>query len=440
MRTLSASVSLWRMDDPKPPEAPLPFARRVWCCLLVLLGSLGCAVVHHPPVEPAPELAPHVLRADLHVHVTMRAALRPLFQGEPGDGVLAGSHAERLVNQVDPAALRRAGVRLVVATVWPPLDTRPGRDALGEALHQLEELESFARRSPDFVLARSGEEARQQLARGELVLLPAVEGGEGIRRVEDVDRLHAAGARSLTLVHFFDNPLADAADAQFGALVGGLTDGRDGGLTPLGVEAVRRMIQLGILIDVAHASDRTIEDVLALTEPAGVPLLYSHTGAGWAETRCLSTPLARRIAASGGLIGIGLFRSPFQEVPAAERWQGFQPGTCDDDVAHWLHYARQVGPEAVMLGSDFSSVILRAKPGGACARGMRHAGDLPALFAALESRGVARATLDDSGARLLRVLEAVEARADPSLQRLARPPSGPRDDLFLDWEGPVPGR
>ena len=71
---------------------------------------------------------------------------------------------------------------------------------------------------------------------------------------------------------------------------------------------------------------------------------------------------------------------------------------------------------------------------------MRHAGDLPALFAALEARGVARDTLDDSGARLLRVLEAVEARADPSLQRLARPPSGPRDDLFLDWEGPVPGR
>lgn len=427
------------MSEPLHPEAPHPLARLAWPCLLVLLGSLGCAVVRQPPEEPAPELAPQVLRADLHVHVTMRAALRPFFQGEPGDGVLAGSHTERLVNQVDPAALRRAGVRLVIATVWPPNATRPGRSALGEALHQLEELEAFARRSPDFVLARSVEEARQELARGELVLLPAIEGGEGIRGVEDVDRLHAAGARSITLVHFFDNPLAGAADAQFGPLVGGLTNGRDGGLTPLGVEAVRRMIQLGILIDVAHASDRTIEDVLALTEPAGVPILYSHTGAGWAETRCLGTPLARRIAASGGLIGIGLFRSPFQEVPAAERWEGFQPGTCDDDVAHWLHYTRQVGPEAVMLGSDFSSVILRARPGGACARGVRHTGDLPALFAALEARGVERQHLDDSGARLLRVLEAVEARADPSLQRSARQLAPPRDDLFLDGEGRPPG-
>ncbi|HEX8438894.1 dipeptidase [Archangium sp.] len=374
----------------------------------------------------------HVLRADLHVHVTMREALGPLFQGEPGDGGLASSHADRLVNQVDAAAFRRAGVRLILATVWPPPATRPGRSALGEALHQLEELEAFTRRSPDFVLARSVEEARRELARGELVLLPAVEGGEGIRRVEDVDRLYAAGARSLTLVHFFDNPLAGAADDQFGAGVGTLTRGRDGGLTPLGVEAVRRMIQLGILIDVAHASDRTIEDVLALTGPAGVPILYSHTGAGWAETRCLSTPLAQRIAADGGLIGIGLFRSPFQEVPAAERWEGFQPGTCDDDVAHWLHYARHVGPEAVMLGSDFSSVILRARPGGACARGMRHAGDLPALFTGLEAHGVPRESLDGSGARLLRVLEAVEARAEPSVQRSARQLALPRDNLFLE--------
>ncbi|OJT22470.1 hypothetical protein BO221_22080 [Archangium sp. Cb G35] len=406
--------------------------RGTWLCSLMLLGSLGCAGLRPPPEEPALAVAPEVLRADLHVHVTMRAALGPLFQGEPGDGVLAGSHAERFVNQVDAAALRRAGVRLILATVWPPPATRPGRSALGEALHQLTELEAFTRRNPDFVLAHGAAEARRKLADGQLVLIPAIEGGEGIQRVEDVDLLYAAGARSITLVHFVDNPLADAADDQFGAVVGGLANGRDGGLTPLGVDAVRRMIQLGILIDVAHASDRTIEEVLAIAGPAGAPLLYSHTGAGWAATRCLSTPLAQRIAEGGGLIGIGLFRSPFQEVPLSERWEGFQPGTCDDDVAHWLHYARQAGPEAVMLGSDFSSAILRARPGGACAQGLRHTGDLPTLFSALEAHGLSRDTLDNSGERLLRLLEAVERRADPSVLSSARNLPIPRDDLFLD--------
>ncbi|MFY0576228.1 dipeptidase [Cystobacter fuscus] len=221
---------------------------------------------------------------------------------------------------MEPEALRRAGVRPVLATVWPPNALRPGRSALGEALHQLALLEDFARRSPDFVLAHGAGEARQSLASGQLVLVPTVEGGEGIQRVEDVDLLYAAGARSITLVHFFDNSVADAADDQFGPLVGGLTNGGEG-LTPLGVEVVRRMMELGLLIDVAHASDRTITEVLALTEPAGVPVVYSHTGAGWADTRCLSAPLARRVGAGGGLIGIGLFRSPFQQVPVEERWE-----------------------------------------------------------------------------------------------------------------------
>ncbi|WP_162159757.1 dipeptidase [Cystobacter fuscus] len=394
------------------------------------LALLGCGALRPALEAPARGGVPPDGRADLHVHVTMREALHPFFQGEPGGAELADAPGQRLVNQMEPEALRRAGVRLVLATVWPPNALRPGRGALGEALHQLALLEDFARRSPDFVLAYGAGEARQRLASGQLVLVPTVEGGEGIRRVEDVDLLYAAGARSITLVHFFDNSVADAADDQFGPLMGRLTNGGDGGLTPLGVEVVRRMMELGIVIDVAHASDRTITEVLALTEPAGVPVVYSHTGAGWADTRCLSAPLARRVGAGGGLIGIGLFRSPFQQVPVEERWEGFEPGTCDDDVAHWLHYTRQAGAEAVMLGSDFNSVIERARPGGSCARGMRHTGDLPALFAALEAHGVTREQLDGSAARVLRVLEAVEAHARPEAQRVARGRRPPREDLF----------
>ena len=401
--------------------------RSLW--VVVWLGW-GCAGARPPPEPPAPAVGAEVLRADLHMHVTMREALEPLFRGEPGQGVLADSHAERFVNQVEPEALRRAGVRLILATVWPPNPTRPGRTALGEALHQLSRLEDFTRRAPEFARVLDARRAREELARGRLVLVPSVEGGEGITRVEDVDVLYAAGARSLTLVHFFDNALAGAAPEQFGPAVGQLAPAGEGGLTPLGRAVVERMIRLGLLIDVAHASERTIADVLALTGPARVPVLYSHTGAGWAGTRCLSDPLARQLAADGGLVGIGLFRSPFQEVPAEERWEGFEPGTCDDDVAHWLHYARQVGPEAVLLGSDFNSVILRARPGGVCPHGMRHTGDLPALFFALEAHGLSRESLDQSGHRLLRVLETVEARADPAAQRAALRRELPPEHLF----------
>jgi membrane dipeptidase len=55
------------------------------------------------------------------------------------------------------------------------------------------------------------------------------------------------------------------------------------------------------------------------------------------------------------------------------------------------------------------------------------------LFSALEAHGVARESLDGSGARLLRVLETVRAQAEPSPP--GRGPFPPRDDLFLDGEG-----
>ncbi|MFY0576229.1 hypothetical protein ACN28S_19395 [Cystobacter fuscus] len=61
---------------------------------------------------------------------------------------------------------------------------------------------------------------------------------------------------------------------------------------------------------------------------------------------------------------------------------------------------------------------------------MRHTGDLPALFAALEAHGVTREQLDGSAARMLRVLEAVEAHARPEAQRVARGRRPPREDLF----------
>jgi hypothetical protein len=184
--------------------------------------------------------------------------------------------ATRFVNQVEPEALRRAGVRLILATVWPPPATRPGRSALGEALEQLEQLKAFTRKHPEFILVRDAAEARRELARGRLVLFAAVEGGEGIERVEDVDVLYAAGVRSLTLVHFVDNTLADALDDQFGPQLGGLLNGRDGALTPLGVEAVQRMMQLGILIDVAHASERTLAEVQDSSASASSAPLPGH--------------------------------------------------------------------------------------------------------------------------------------------------------------------
>lgn len=81
-------------------------------------------------------------------------------------------------------------------------------------------------------------------------------------------------------------------------------------------------------------------------------------------------------------------------------------------VAHWLHYRAITGDDALVLGSDLGSTTARPRPGPGCPQGIRHIGDVVDVFGALEAKGVPPGTLDDSAARLLRLLERAERRAE----------------------------
>ncbi len=133
--------------------------------------------------------------------------------------------------------------------------------------------------------------------------------------------------------HFFDNAF------------GGSAHGIDkGGLTEAGREMVRRMEARRMLVDVAHASAATIDDVLALSTR---PVIASHTGVrGVADNaRNLDDGRLRGIADSGGLAGIG-----------------FWPTACGGEDVAWIaqsivHAIDVAGVEHVALGSDFDGAV-----------------------------------------------------------------------------------
>ncbi len=152
---------------------------------------------------------------DTHLHVTMSHAAVPLFRGEPGQGFETWSGATRLTNQIEADQLIKSGTRLALAALWIPLPIRPGRTSLDETLNQLKLLREFERRRPAFAVVTTPGEARTALKLGRIALVPAIEGGEGITHVDDVDRLYAAGARAITIVHFVDNSLGGASEGQF---------------------------------------------------------------------------------------------------------------------------------------------------------------------------------------------------------------------------------
>ena len=160
---------------------------------------------------------------------------------------------------------------------------------------------------------------------------------EGLQDLEgklgNLDRLHAAGFRMAGLAHFFDNEVA-------GSMHGVAKDG----LSPLGIQVVRRMEKLGMIVDVAHSSHATTAQVIAM---ATRPIVASHTGvqATCKVNRNLTDDEIRGIAKTGGVIGIGY-------------WDAAICSTRPEAVAAAIAHVRDVaGIDHVGLGSDFDGAV-----------------------------------------------------------------------------------
>lgn len=160
---------------------------------------------------------------------------------------------------------------------------------------------------------------------------------EGLHNLEGdpgkLRELYDAGMRMAGFVHFFDN---DVAGSMHGV-------DREG-LTPMGREVLAEMQALGIVVDLAHASPDTIDDVLA---EADVPVVYSHGGvrATCENNRNLSDEQIRGIADTGGVVGIGY-------------WEAAVCGLTPEAVVDAIDHAVEVGGiDAAALGSDFDGSV-----------------------------------------------------------------------------------
>ena len=222
---------------------------------------------------------------------------------------------------------------LAIAEHWP-LATYTSLRA--RAVYQADKLRDAALRSANtLTLITTREEMAQFVDRragdpAQVSALLAIEGLHALDgKLESVDTLYAAGFRMMGLTHFFDNEVAASAH--------GVTHA---GLTPLGREVIARMELLGIIVDLAHASSQTVQEVLAM---ATRPVVVSHTGvaATCPGPRNLTDDQLRAIAANGGLVGIGY-------------WDGAvcEP-TVNSIVKAIVHAVQVAGAAHVALGSDF---------------------------------------------------------------------------------------
>jgi len=225
---------------------------------------------------------------------------------------------------------------LSMAQLWPP---QTWFSPFQRTQWQINKLKRLAQNNSDLMLVTNRSELaawQRRRDNGEKVIAAviALEGAQPIVGYPAwLDALQAAGLRIIGLAHFFDNPFAGSAHGE-----------HKGGLTDEGRLLVNTLEQYGITIDLAHASPQTVDDVLAI---ATRPVLVSHTGvrATCDNRRNLSDDQLRRIAAKGGIVGIGF-------------WDVATCGNNVEAIARAIKHAIQVmGPDQVALGSDFDGSV-----------------------------------------------------------------------------------
>jgi microsomal dipeptidase-like Zn-dependent dipeptidase len=255
---------------------------------------------------------------------------------------------------------------VVVKAVGDPTATRWWPGSAWRAVQlQLDQIEREMRGAGGLP-ALTADDIRRGHRQGRLSVVLGLEGADAIgTRLDRLDQLRARGVRIIVPVHLGHNQLGTTCLPWQQYLSGWIPTGPvRKGLSPFGIEAVKRMNRLGIMIDAAHADAQTLRDIL---EHSTAPIIASHTGARSLSDfqRYLTDDELTAIANRGGLIGLWPYHHHGQGV-----------ANLDELMRHARYLADLVGAEHLCLGSDMNGV-----PG--VMSGYRGERDVPVITAGL---------------------------------------------------------
>lgn len=281
------------------------------------------------------------------------------------DHVLERCHLDRL---------RRGGVEGLALALWTSAaqgqtfwkDIQLARTDADRTKIMMDCARAEFAECPWLAVVRSGREAAQARAEGKLYAFLAIEGMAAIG--EDtgaIDRYHAFGARIGMLTWNEENALATGAGGDM-----------QKGLTMAGWRAVRRMRELGMVVDVSHLNDGGFWDVMKL---ARGPVIASHSNcrALCDVRRNLSDDQLRAIRDTGGVVGLNVHHAFVHADPAQQ--------TAKTLVYHAAHMAEVMGIEHVACGFDFCEFM---GPGNEGAEGLENCAHIKNLFYWLERLGM----------------------------------------------------
>lgn len=217
-------------------------------------------------------------------------------------------------------------------------------------------------------------------------LLTVEEGAVCEGKLSNLHFLYEQGVRMMTLTWNYKNELGYpnfSEDKDF------FTPNTVNGLTETGIEFVREMERIGMMIDVSHLSDAGFYDVLEHTKR---PLVASHSNARaicpW--VRNMSDDMIAYLADRGGVIGLNycadFLRNRLEGSVKAMRPTEAGFATIEDIVKHARHLTNIGGIECVGLGSDFDGIPPHPE--------LQNAAELPKLIDCLSDNGFHESEID----------------------------------------------
>ena len=331
----------------------------------------------------------------------------------------------------DIARLRAGGMGGQFWSVYVPASLE-GPEAAAQVMVQIDLVRELTRRHPDvFEMAYTADDIERIHGEGRIASLLGMEGGNALNNSLAVLRsFQALGVRYITLTH---SATLDWADSSTGEPL-------HDGLTPFGVAVVREMNRLGMLVDLSHVSEATMNDAL---DASRAPVIFSHSSAFALDNHPRNVPDAvlSRVRENGGVVMVtfvpvfisqelrdwntaraaelerrrrdtgGLdmdVASGAQEDADLAAWEAAnpRPRVVLSQVADHIEHIRDVaGIDHVGLGGDFDGIPTTIE-------GLDGVEDYPALLAELARRGWSDEDLAKLvGGNVLRVMRRVEAVA-----------------------------
>lgn len=207
-----------------------------------------------------------------------------------------------------------------------------GPDAYDGTLRFLASWNGFIAHHSDWFQRVDSPERLESVKRsGKLGIILGLQNSEHFRRPDDVDYFYSIGQRVSQLTYNTRN------------LIGtGSTERTDSAITDFGVSIVERMNKVGMAVDVSHCGDLTSADACTVSK-APVLITHSNCRALCPHPRCKPDDVLKKVAATGGVIGITGVR---MFVKSSE------PTTIDDVLDHYDHVRKLVGVEHLGTGSD----------------------------------------------------------------------------------------